>query len=573
LISNRFWFILKVNNFVGFGARGETRTRTPGKGRGILNPLCLPFHHPGMDMKKQLKTDDHSQDFVGFCQMENIIRIFLVSSFLTSCSYFDRWKTPEVTDSNPLAQTVSIAETKPIEVNNTITPKWYNIPLRFTLGEQDDKLAVHPFFDAQAYLPEQKQADLINYILTTPEDSSYKYSMDLFSGKIFRDRDYCAQKDIWDSYEGEIFKPNFSLGIIPQTYDQDQSPLQIMVYSSSPDRSFKFDPTPTKFATARILGSVTVEYCESYPCDSKEKWAPSQYIVGVNNDDPGFTSVQSINELKEKVDWNYSRAFLVNEGGVHSMGLKAYPAYRITKILNKDRTLIFLKDKAIKLNLAELTKWRETCFSLYDQIWTKAEEIRNGDSADKPDEFFQYFKEFYKTSSDDFYKCQKLIRPANINENSNRHWFFTFLLAVVNLEKNGFYYNCQEKSWAYNPKLDDQHFLNDHLKEMERCRAKYFEKMFDQAINGLGLVKNHHNKTFRYIEYDSGIGSTHQKLYSWTISPNRSYTCKQKTESRDNEFENFPHDVVWDAFPVNSSLDNKTIITDKTIIETKQTNK
>ena len=526
-----------------------------------------------MDMKKDFLIGDHSQDFKGFCQMENFIRIFLISTFLTSCSYFDRWKTPGPADSNPQATNAIISETKPVEVNNLITPKWFNIPLRFTLGEQDDKVAVHPFFDVQAYTVESKESDLINYILTTPEDSLYKYSLDLFSGKIYRDRDYCSQKDIWDSYEGDVFKPNFSLGIIPQTYDINQSPLQIMVYSSSTAHVVKFDPAPTKFATARVVGSVTVEYCESYPCDSKEKWSPTQYIIGVNHDDPGFSSIQSINDLKEKVDWNYSRAFLVNEGGVHSMGLKAYPAYRITKILNKERTLIFLKEKAIKLNLAEMTKWREGCFALYDQIWTKADEIRNGEGSDKPDEFFQYFKEFYKTSADDFYKCQKLIRPANINENSNRHWFFAFLLAVVNLEKNGFYYSCQEKSWAYNPKIDDQSYLNDHMKEMERCRAKYFEKMFDQAINGLGLVKNHHNKSFRFIEYDSGIGSTHQKLYAWTISPNRSYTCKQKPESRDNEFESFPHDVVWEAFPASSAAEIKTGNSEKTIFEAKQTNK
>jgi hypothetical protein len=529
-----------------------------------------------MDMKKDFKTGEHFQDFVGFCQMENILRIFLLSIFLTSCSYFDRWKTPEPAMMEVSSTAASVSPNQisvPPEINNSIDAKWFNIPLRFTLGEQDDKVFVHPFFDAQAFPTELKQNDLINYILTTPEDSPYKYSLDLFSGKIFRERDYCSQKDIWDAYEGEVYRPNFSLGIVPQTYDQDQAPLQIMVFASSSDLVVKFDTVPSKFSIARILGSVTVEHCESYPCDSKDKWVPTQILVGVNNNDLGFAKIQSINELKEKVDWNYSRAFLVNEGGVHSMGLKAYPAYRITKILNKDRTLFYLRDKTTKLNLAELNTWRETCFALYDKIWGKADEIRKGDAADKPDEFFQYFKEFYKSSADDFYKCQKLVRPANINENSNRHWFFAFLLAAVNLEKNGFYYNCQEKTWAYNPKLDDNKFLNDHLKELDRCRAKNFEKMFDQAINGLGLVKNHHNKTFRYIEYDSGIGGTHQKLYSWIISSNRSYTCKQKPESRENEYEIFPHDVVWEAFPVPTNVSGVAGPADKTIIEEKQSNK
>jgi hypothetical protein len=29
------------------GARGESRTRTPREGQGILSPLRLPFRHPG----------------------------------------------------------------------------------------------------------------------------------------------------------------------------------------------------------------------------------------------------------------------------------------------------------------------------------------------------------------------------------------------------------------------------------------------------------------------------------------------------------------------------------------------
>jgi hypothetical protein len=130
-----------------------------------------------------------------------------------------------------------------------------------------------------------------------------------------------------------------------------------------------------------------------------------------------------------------------------------------------------------------------------------------------------------------------------------RQWFFAFLYAFVNLDQNGFYYSCANNAWAYNPKVDDTKYFNDPKKELERCRARDIEKSFDQAINGLSLMKNQINKSYRFVEYDSGHGGSHQKIYGWISDSANEIACKYKKSSgKENQFDLFPQDVVWEQY-------------------------
>ncbi len=425
---------------------------------------------------------------------------------------------------------------------------WLKIPIKFALRDKDDNFLTHPFYDIDPAFKKDKRT--INFFVTTPEESAFKYNIDLYSGRLYKDLDYCPVDDIWDFYKGELDKPNFTQGIIPRTYDQNSTPQKIIVFGSK-EIIEKFKYHPTNYDTAKIVGSVILEACENYPCDLKSKWKPSQILVAVNSRDPGYSKINLMHELESKVDWTYVKSMLVNQEGVHQVGKKYYPAFRISKEFNLDESIKYFEANAVLANMVVLEKWRAGCFKMYDDLWEKSEKIR-AEKVGQQDKFLKLFKEFYTLRSDEFYACQKLVRPANINDNSRRLWFFTYLQAFTNLAKNNFYYSCSEKSWAYNPKVDSERFFNDQNKELERCRARDFEKTFDQAINGLSLLKNQTNKGFRFVEYDTQRGGSHQKIYAWIADESKAQVCKNKKDVvTENSFDFFPQDVVWQNFNSN----------------------
>lgn len=442
---------------------------------------------------------------------------------------------------------ISCSSTNVVEKRDEglISANWLKLPPRFSIRDNDDNYLTHPFFDAIPAL--NKQNATINYFITTAEDSAYKFNFDLYSGRLYKDHRYCSTEDVWESFKSDLERPNFTQGIVPRTYDKSNLPQRIIVFGNK-NRGEKFKYHPTNVAEARLVGSVLLESCESYPCDTKAKWKGTQILIGVNIKDDHFSHVLELGQLKSKVDWNYFRAMMTNQDGVHQIGQKYFPAYRISKEINLAETLNLFAKESTNLKLEELSKWREGCFNLYDSLWENTEKIRN-DPYDQQNKFLKLFKEFYKTSSDQFYACQKIVRPAAINDDARRLWFFTYIQAFTNLEKNGFYYSCAEKAWAYNPKVSDDRYYNDQVKELERCKGSYFEKSFDQAINGLLLMKRQVNKSFRFIEYDSEHGGSHQKIYAWVEDLGKSRVCKKaKNSTKENQFDLFPQDVVWQNF-------------------------
>lgn len=466
------------------------------------------------------------------CQLQNLLKGLFLVSFLFGCS------TTPVDDKRD---------------ERLITAGWLKIPFRFTHLDQNDGALTHPFFDIDPAL--KKERRLVNFFITNPEETSFLYDFDLYSGKLYKKRDYCPMDDIWDFYKGDVFKPNFTQGIVPRTFDENQKPQQIIVFSRD-SQIEKFRLQPTHFDSARIVGSVILEACENYPCDLKSKWRSSQILFAVNAKDSAYSGINLLSELRNKVDWSYVKAMLVNQGGVHQVGKRYYPAFRLAREFNLEETFKYFEKNSKQVKLDELSTFRGECFKLYDSVWEKIEKIRS-EKHDQQSKFLNFFKDFYQKNSETFHQCQKLVRPANINENDKRLWFFTYLQAFTNLEKNGFYYSCNDKAWAYNPRVDDTHFFNDQNKELNRCRARDVEKAFDQAINGLSLMKNQINKSYRFVEYDTQRGGSHQKIYGWVEEESLAVVCKDKKGSiKENQFDLFPQDVIWPAF---SPDDDKTI--------------
>jgi hypothetical protein len=461
------------------------------------------------------------------CQLINIV----IALFLVSCS------------------SLKVEITRDMRL---ITPSWEKVPATFALRDKDDNYLTHPFFDIEPAF--RKEQNTVNFFVTSPEDSIYKYNIDLYSGRLYKEHEYCPVDDIWDVYRGIIEKPNFTQGIVPKMYDQNGNPQKILLFGEA-NGIEQFHFHPTHFDRARIVGSILLEACESYPCDTQEKWKPTQILLGVGVRDEKFSNVLDLKDLRSKTDWTYIRAFIANQDGVHQMGKNYFPAYRISKEFSLDDTIKYFEKKAVPVHMDELLKFREGCFKLYNDVWDKSEKIRS-EKIGQQDKFLSFFKDFYKKNGDEFYNCQKLVRPANINEDPRRLWFFSYLQGFSNLEKNSFYYSCSDRAWSYNPKVDSEHYFVNQMKELERCRARDFEKIFDQSINGIAQIKNQTNRSFRFIEYDSGRGGSHQKIYAWVSDIGRSFACKNKKDriagsnvgANDLQPELFPQDVVWESF-------------------------
>ena len=74
-------------------------------------------------------------------------------------------------------------------------------------------------------------------------------------------------------------------------------------------------------------------------------------------------------------------------------------------------------------------------------------------------------------------------------------------------------------------------------------------------------MKNQTNRTFRFVEYDTPRGGSHQKIYAWIAESGKISVCKNakepvKSETKENQFDPFPQDVVWQNF---SSDKDKTV--------------
>lgn len=481
-----------------------------------------------------------------FCQLEKILRTLFILIFFVGCSFLktkiwgEHGPTPE---SQPTP--APIERVREVKSGHPILPSWFKIPSAFVLYDFVDQTPIHPFLDVEPNWRTREQ--LINYVAISPAESSFQYDLDLLSGKIYKVRDNCANEDLWGAYKDTIRTPNFTLGIIPQIYNQQRLVQKIAVFKEHFEKD-KFIFIPEEYREARVVGSVILEYCERYPCDTRKKWTSTQILIGVDALDLKYAEISTLADLKNVIDWPYTKAFFENQYGAHRLGNKVKPAYRVISELDVTDTTKYFKDKSFVVNVNKLTNWRKTCFSLYDSLWKEVKRIRS-EKYNQQEKIYELFKAFYTHDVDQFASCQKLVRPANINEDPARHWFFAYVSAFVNLEQNGFYYSCKDEGWVYNVRVDLHHFVTSELAELRLCKPTEFEKMFDHAINATSTMQNQVNKSFRFIEYDTQHGGSHQKLYSWVLQHNKKLVCDKSGHSP----EIFPPDISWTPFKPNET--------------------
>ncbi len=428
---------------------------------------------------------------------------------------------------------------------NKIEAKWLDITTEHALKNyvNDEKthqvkelVIPHPFYDIE--ISDIKKSKMKYYPLTYAGESTM-YDFDLLSGSRYKVRSMCKFSDAWKSFGDDLELPNYTEAIVPGVFNQQNVPMKMLVFSES-NNQFPRKLNEKYFDEANVVGSILIEECESYPCNNKDKWKKSQILIGVQASDSKLSSYENIFEMKKNVDWDYARAFIVNSKGAHQLGNLFLPAFRISSELGPKETIQYFEKNSKVINLKSEAIARESCINLQEEIWNEFDKIRKEPHFQK-DKFKEFFINFITSQKEHYALCDKLVRPANLNLSYEKHWFFTFISLFVNLEKEGMYYNCASNGWFYNPKVEEGKFYVSQAKEIEKCSEKDVERAFDQAINALGSMKNQLNKFFRYIEYDSGQGGSHERIYNWIRFDNRRLACEKEKAA----FDFFPQDVVW----------------------------
>jgi len=482
--------------------------------------------------------------------------------------------------------------TAPVAKAVMAEPVWFNAPERFSVKTKMGGIPTHPFFDLTSF--RTKESDELSYFLVTPKNSEHLYEMDMVSGKRYRKLSYCKQDDIWESYTEKIERPNFAQGIVARLLDSTSRPQKIWVFGSE-DRFFSAkEEERDQSQRARVVGGVVLQFCQKYPCKTGTGWTSQLILIGVNSADSEMKGVENLAQLKKKVDWGYTVAFAENGFGRSTNGPRPQPAYRLVSEVPAKKALDFVFKSGHEFSFEEINSLRKNCFYLYDYIWRSQEKVRQNmlkekeaddkkamerknrakeirdirkyelrtvfsedlrgevDEDEKKEKkkktllnFGRYYNFLLTRYGDRLKTCMKFVRPASIQDNRERTWFFAFINNWLNLEDLGRHYVCGSNAWIKNPKLANGKRRFDHS-DRGVCSSESIDLGFNSGINIMASLAGSSEPHYRFIEYDYGIGGSHELLFSWVPEDGKSLGCDVR-ELEEKEVL-FPSDVVWKDF-------------------------
>ena len=467
-------------------------------------------------------------------------------------------------------------------------PQWLNVNRRFAPRQGEGDPYIHAFFD---FLPFPEPKDLkINFVALTPTKSRFAYGVDLHSGQYFKKHNLCSQNDIWKSYRGNITTPPYTEGFVPRMLNQLGDPLKVIVFG---DLKYfpKFNPRSPVSQRVKVVGGVIEQYCEYYPCSIRSQWMSSLVLIAVNDQDPEYTNVNSISDLRKVMKWSKLKAHMENLPGRLIRGQEQKPAFRISGSVNGKDAFDYALSKGHHFKFDKLKKLRSGCHKLYDHIWRGAQKLRqniklkrskgelsnlrsdsmvvninesifknNLEKNNKDDDlanvdlpikgfsqFDDYFMNFYRKYSRRYLTCNRFVRVSSVRADIDRHWFFAYLTAFMQLERIGYVYHCPRQAWIKNPFLANGKRQFDTNKMKKNCRSEDLERSFDSAVTILQGLKKSLLPHYFYKQYDHGIGGTHQRIYSWIFSNGKMPACKAAL-NKINETVGFPIDISWKPF-------------------------
>ncbi|MBT3235423.1 MAG: hypothetical protein HN353_05700 [Bdellovibrionales bacterium] len=448
--------------------------------------------------------------------------------------------------------------------------QWLDVNPRFSFGDEVGRPIPHLFFDLAPFIDSRKQT--ISAVILNYQESPYHYGFDTLSGQIFRQHRYCQQSDIYGRFKGEIFRPPFTWGFVPRLLDPQGAPQKIVIFGGA--KRFKQEHLgPANSHRFRVVGGLVDRYCPTRTCPKQESWESSIILVGIDPNDPSFRHVHDLDDLKTKVDWKLVRSFLENGRGVKLVrsfvpeeeGSNNYlskslavPAYKIKGESSAKSALHAVLNQGHLFKRQEMMLLRNSCHKLYDLLWFRLEKFKKSTKGSAG----KFLRHFYQNYRDRFYTCSKFVRPANINLDTRRHWFFAHMILFFKLNRMEYNFICRNNSWALNHQKEDGKMLIDLSREIKHCNTKNLDIGIRQAVTFIhGLYKNDMDY-LRYIEYDQRQGGSHRKIYSWVKERAASPNCQdpKETSSKMGMGFIFPSDVAWESLASKEQQEESLVI-------------
>lgn len=488
------------------------------------------------------------------------------------------------------------------------TPVWFKTEKRFSIEDSSGNPMVHPFFDLAPFGSGKDNS--VNFFVTTPRGSHHYYDIDLVSGRLYRRRSYCEQVDIWEKYSEDIHRPKFNIGLVPRLLDQLGNPQKIVIFGKQ-KYFHKFKKNVTYSQRAKVIGGVIHQFCQRHPCKTRDNWLSTLVLIGINAEDPRYSNITNLTQLKKKINWNYFKAFMENGFGRTKNGPFEAPAYRMVGEVPGKEALKFALNKGHLFKFEEMRRLRSSCEKLYDYLWEGSKVVRklakeqqqldkkNKKKNDylfvienkykdkkgkvtvnrfeeqeiikvnqskveqdfklnkrKYSDFSKFFFDFHLKYAPRYKTCMKFVKPSSLSENAQRHWFFAFVNGFMKLEQSDYIYRCNKRGWVENSKLSSGKRIFD-VNARRKCSAFSLDYAFDQVVTVNTGLKRAARPHHRFLEYDYGVGGSHQKIQSWVYDDGKVISC---AESEDREARKkwseknpqliFPLDLQWRRFTV-----------------------
>lgn len=483
------------------------------------------------------------------CQMKTSIILVCCTLFLATCSTLRE---------KPDLNQELLSHIKDQWSSVATDPKWFASDANFTSLDKEGNKEVHLFFDTTSTVNFSEKT--LYFVVTTPAGSPASYDIDVVSGHRYKKNIFCEQNDVWGKYSKKIDKPPYTEGVVPRMLDQMGKPQKIVVFGNE---DYYQEVSQKASHQVRVVGGVVEQVCHSANCIGRNNWDSRMVLIAVDMHDENMKEVVDIDGLKDKVNWEYAKAFMQNGQGRNRFGESEKPAFRVTGEIKPGFALKFTTSFSHIFEWEELEKIRNSCTKLYTYVWNNFGQMKNQEKdvetiadlnqkikaqLDKKNKTFgSEFRKFHNKYGKDFSTCTDFVKSSTINENPEKHWFFAMLTGFYKLERLGYIWSCNQRTWQDNPFISNTNKRErNSAADIMNCSDEEIDMAFNQLSVFLAGLKNSGREYFRYIEYDNSYHGTHEKLYSWVNVVGKTLACDDSKLSKVNVIEYaFPDDIRW----------------------------
>lgn len=446
------------------------------------------------------------------------------------------------------------------EILQSPTPRWFSVNEKHSLQDREGKPLPHLFYDVYPEFSRERQT--VNVIVTTPQNSKDGYSLDLSSGQRHYSHTYCQQKDVWKEYPKDLYRPPFSVAVIPRTLDQLGGPQKVIVWSGRKGFPFNYQ---VRYQSVKLVGAYIEQSCLEGNCLGKSNWLSRLVFLGVDNEDSNLNNLSELKGFKEKINWDEAKAYLGNFNGLNSIGDQTYPSTRIGELIEFKDAFAYFSKRSIFFTDEELKKIQKGCHILYDGLWEEVgkekpedrqantieelkvkmkllEELKKKkETVGFSNRFKKFTKKFYKEVS----TCERFVYHGNINRDREAFWFLSYVGLFFRLHRDGYYFDCKNRIWQKNTLTDSGGRVYNIEKDIGACDDASIDLAMDLMPNFLSTLRGE-EAFYKFLEYDNHEFGTHQKLYSWVNVEANKFDCRPDPNREIiKKIKPFPEDVSW----------------------------